>query len=229
MASSFVPRFRAAWTKAKHWMEYHPLATNSVLTLNLWIAGDVLAQKSEQKDKPTFTWDSVRTAQCAGYGGFVTGPLFAIWYPWLDRISKQYQLAARYGPWGPPIAKVIADELIMDPPCIFMFLGYMTLCEGNGFDTFVGKLSHEFWNIWIASFVVWPPVLLGTFRYLPVYAQAPVINAVCVVWDAFLSHRNQESKHTIELSERVTTDGEHQDEPRTEVPTEAVSPRMSKT
>ncbi len=31
-------------------------------------------------------------------------------------------------------------------------------------------------------------------RYLPVYATAPVVNAVSVAWDGFLSHRNALSR-----------------------------------
>lgn len=35
--------------KIKHWMEHHPIASNSLLCFNLWIAGDVLAQYSEHR------------------------------------------------------------------------------------------------------------------------------------------------------------------------------------
>ena len=131
-----------------------------------------------------------RTAQCASYGAFFTGPIIATWYPFLEKLCTRYQLTARYGIWAAPIAKVWADEFLMDPPTLVAFYGYMNLCEGGNWDSFRHKLSQEFLRSWMTSLAVWPVVLLGTFRYLPVYAQAPWINACCIVWDGFLSHRN---------------------------------------
>jgi protein Mpv17 len=82
------------------------------------------------------------------------------------------------------------DEFVMDPPQIAVFFGYMTACEGGTYPDFRQKMKQEFWNTWLTSLAVWPIVLLGTFRFLPLYAQAPVINACAIVWDGFLSYRN---------------------------------------
>lgn len=183
-------------------MEDHPVTSNSILCLNLWIAGDLLAQYSEhqlisvddnnkmknENEHPNY--DFKRTAECASYGAFFTGPLLAVWYPYLDKLCTGANLTARYGLWAAPIAKVLADEFLMDPPCLVAFYGYMNVCEGGNLQTFQNKLQSEFWRSWMTSLAVWPVVLLGTFRYLPVYAQAPLINACCIVWDGFLSHRN---------------------------------------
>ena len=139
--------------------------------------------------------DLSRTAQCAGYGAFVTGPIFALWYPYMDRVCTRYKLALKYGPWAAPIAKVAADEFLMDPPCLVLFYGYMNLCEGGTRTDFVEKVRTQFFPSWCTSLAVWPVVLLGTFRFVPVPAQAPLINACCIVWDAFLSHRNALAKH----------------------------------
>lgn len=182
-------------------MEHHPVASNSFLCVNLWVAGDSLAQYSEhryddQKSSHEFHFDYARTAKCAGYGAFVTGPILALWYPYMDRICTQYKLASRYGAWGAPIAKVLADEFIMDPPCLVAFYGYMNVCEGGTMKSFEHKLQTEFFNSWLTSLAVWPPILLGAFRFLPVYAQAPVINICCIAWDGFLSHRNTVARHS---------------------------------
>ena len=40
-----------------------------------------------------------------------------------------YEMAAKYGVWGPPVFKVWADEFLMDPPCIVTFFGYMSAWE----------------------------------------------------------------------------------------------------
>ena len=213
-------------SKIKYWMEHHPIASNSFLCLNLWIAGDVLAQYSEHKllhgdtnnepkRKPNMltsesekdttpqehssaTIDYIRTVQCASYGAVVTGPLIAVWYPYLDRICNQNKhVVGRFfgGPlWGIPVAKVLCDEFLMDPPCLLLFFGYMNVCEGGSMETYKQKIASEFLTSWLTGLAVWPVVLLGTFRYLPIYAHAPLINACCIVWDGFLSHRNAKAK-----------------------------------
>ena len=253
-----------------HWMEHHPVVSNSLLCLKLWVAGDVLAQYSEHrhrerqvqeqqtrknhirleddnnennnknplirrnsvnivrsnsKNNTTITdwYDWKRTAKCAGFGALFMGPLLACWYPFLDRLCIHYRLAARYGVWGAPIAKVVADEFVMDPPCIVTFFGYMAAWEHyeqqqsharqsqlQSFSSqsptsmvqqppstllswpeiLYSKVQHQFFPTWTWSLIAWPPILLGTFRFLPLYAQAPVINVCCIVYDAFLSYRN---------------------------------------
>jgi hypothetical protein len=140
--------------------------------------------------------DLWRTAQCASYGAFVTGPILALWYPYMDRICNKYKLALKYGPWAAPIAKVAGDEFLMEPPALLMFFGYMNVCEGGTLRDFSSKVETQFFPSWCTSLAVWPVVLLGIFRFLPVPVQAPVINVCCIAWDAFLSHRNALAKQT---------------------------------
>lgn len=143
--------------------------------------------------------DWMRTFRCASYGAVVTGPLLAVWYPLLDRLCVRYNIV-RYGSWAPAIAKVVADECVLDPPTIVLFFGFQNVGEGGTLETFRHKLEREFFTSWAASLIVWPPVLLGTFRFLPLYAQAPLINACCIVWDGFLSYRNAMARrHEEEL------------------------------
>jgi len=132
----------------------------------------------------------LRTAECASCGALFDGPLSALWYPFLESVCARWRLAARYGVWAAPVAKVIADEFVLDPPCLLIFFGYMNVCEGGSWESFQQKLQHEFWRTWMTSLAIWPMVGLVTFRYVPVYAQAPILNTCCIVWDAFLSHRN---------------------------------------
>jgi hypothetical protein len=226
----------------KHYMKHHPIISNSVLCINLWIAGDLSAQYSQFKYSPhselsgasenvTLTkndgdrstreeapsskqavrsfWDEVdlsRTAKCAGFGAIVTGPILATWYPFMERVCVNYGVAARYGLWGPPVVKVLADEFLMDPPCLSLFFGYMNVCEGGTMETFKKKMETQFIPSWMASLAVWPWVLLSTFRFVPTYAQAPVINACCIVWDGYLSYRNTLSKQKEEVVKQPEDD-----------------------
>lgn len=165
---------------------------------------------NESPASPSTFWkdqlDLTRTAQCASYGAFVTGPILALWYPYMDRVCQKYKLALKYGPWAAPIAKVAADEFLMDPPTLLLFFGYMNVCEGGDRKDFVEKVRTQFLPSWYTSLAVWPVVLLGTFRFLPVPVQAPVINVCCIVWDAFLSHRNALAKHAKLEAEKAESE-----------------------
>jgi Mpv17 / PMP22 family len=241
---------RRVSSRLQHWMEHHPMVSNSVLCLKLWVAGDFLAQYSahhqqlrqhqhqhqhhdddnEQNENPSLSigewYDWQRTARCAGYGALFTGPILAKWYPYIDRVCGQYQVAARYGVWGPPMVKVVADEFLIDPPMICAFFGYMAFWEQQHephhtitttstqeeetfTDLWQSKLQSHFFPTWYTSLVAWPPILLATFRFFPVYAQAPIINVCCILWDAFLSHRNALDEATA--TDTTTKQGQDKD------------------
>jgi hypothetical protein len=223
---------KQAQSRLKHCMEHYPVVSNSVLCLNLFVAGDLCAQYSEYKylhnhdddnegnaddnsaessHTGTDRWNVQRTAQCAAYGAAVTGPLLATWYPFIEKVCIKYSVTARYGSWGAPILKVLADEFILEPPCLFAFFFWMNLCEGGDRKSLQDQLQTQFLPSWMASLAVWPMVLLGTFRFAPVYAQAPIISACNIVWDGFLSYRNtlSSAEKTQKLEARNSSNGQH--------------------
>jgi protein Mpv17 len=217
--------------RLQHTVIRHPIASNSLLCLGLWAMGDIAAQYSEHKiqdhnqqqqsqsstprtptttSATTTTLDLKRTAECSAYGAVVDGPLLAVWYPCMERVCTYYHLAARYGMWGPPVAKAVIDQLIMEPPCLVVFFGYMNACEGGSLQTFQQKLDTQLLPSWMASLAVWPVVLLGTFRWLPLYAQAPFSNVCLVAWNGFLSHRNtlsqqNENRQVVVVQDKTST------------------------
>jgi len=134
------------------------------------------------------------------------GPILALWYPYLDRVCNRYKLARMGGPWVAPIAKVAADEFLMAPPTLVLFFGCMTACEGGAFEEdSVHKVRTQFFPSWYTSLAVWSVVLLETFRFLPVPVQTPFINACCIVWEGFLSHRNALAKQQQQQQQHLAT------------------------
>jgi hypothetical protein len=165
-------------------MENHPIAANSFICFNLWVGGDLLAQSYEHQQKQKvddnhhtrntiidsshkqhqqqqkrqlyWQWHWQRTAQAASYGALVCAPLYAVWYPWLDKvcstntstrtrtststsISSKWsipnlvRISTRSFPansvWAIPAIKVVIDEFLMEPPTIAMFFAYMECCQ----------------------------------------------------------------------------------------------------
>ena len=147
---------------------------------------------SSSSSSMVFTWDYERTGRISSYGACVTGPLLAVWYPFLERLTKRHNLA-RFGTLAVPCAKVFMDEIVLEPPFLLVFFGYMNVAEGGNIQTYQHKLSNEYLPTYTTSLMGWPIVLLLNFRYVPVFAQSAVVNICCVVWNGFLSYRNAKS------------------------------------
>ena len=190
----FLESLRGAGRQIADTMQKRPILSNSILCLKLWVVGDLLAQTYE-RDPDQEGYNLLRTCQAAGYGAVVTGPVYATWYPFLDRKCTAWNLAKR-GVWAVPVVKVVIDEFVMDPPAISLFFAYMTWCQNDmkfDWEETREKLKSELPRAWVTSLVVWPVVLLGTFRFVPTYLQTVVVNVCAIVWDGFLSHRNAAS------------------------------------
>lgn len=199
---------RDAGRRLARTMEERPILSNSIVCLKLWVAGDLLAQSYEHD--PEHKYNLKRTCQVAAYGAVVSGPLYAAWYPYLDRKCIGWNLA-KYGVWSVPIAKVVIDEFIMDPPTISMFFAYMTWCQNDmifNWELTKQKIKAELPRAWVTSLVTWPAVLVVTFRFVPTHFQTAVVNTCAVVWDGFLSHRNavatgqqKKSEHEVQTKD----------------------------
>lgn len=214
--------------KVAKFMEKRPVLGNSILCFHLWVAGDLLAQSYEHKNEP---FNYSRTLQSASFGVF-TGSLYAIWYPFLDRQCVAWNVASRFptSAWTVPMAKVAADELLMDPPVISMFFAYMDFCQNNWtLDTerAKAKIVNELPRAWVTSLVAWPVVLLATFRFVPIYAQSAVVNACAIVWDGFLSHRNALANKQGAATATQLLSSEEGTEPPTLTPEKSSTRRLS--
>jgi hypothetical protein len=140
-----------------------------------------------------FEWDHDRTIQIATFGGVITGPLLATWYPLLERLAQQHGLA-RFGTLAVPVAKVCMDELVLEPPFLLFFFGFMTAVEeGGSWESYKHKLSREYIPTYQTSLAGWPLILFLNFRFVPIFAQPAVVNVFCVFWNGFLSYRNAQS------------------------------------
>lgn len=203
-------------------MEERPVLSNSIVCFKLWVLGDLLAQSYEKRgvhfadddvdndkdDKRVMVggYDVKRTAQAALYGAIVTGPVYGLWFPFLDRQCKVWNVAERFhgNVWAVPATKVFMDEFIMDPPSISLFFCYMEYVQNDmifDWSKTRTKLESEVPRAWLTSLVVWPVVLLGTFRFVPTYFQSAVVNMCAIVWDGFLSHRNAVANDTMKQQE----------------------------
>lgn len=70
-----------------HQLTTRPYTTNMLTNIPLWGFGDIIAQNLENLADPKKekNIDKNRTLQYTTYGCFVAGPVFAWWYPFLEK------------------------------------------------------------------------------------------------------------------------------------------------
>lgn len=89
--------------------------------------------------------------------------------------------------WNVALAKVVADMIIFDPPYLSLFFSFSTVMDGGDFQEVKSKMSQEFKHTYITDIVIWTPIQLINFRYLPVLYQPLLVNSVNVFWNGYLS------------------------------------------
>jgi len=206
-----------------------PIISNSLFCLGSWTLGDVAVQFLEHKyhnsvsDGPdkSFEWNQTRTFHIASFGVLINGPVYAKWYPWLDGKVKTWKvhqyhdtLMSKYvknqnstvAKWlvprksmMEPITKLLIEITTFDIPFLSFFFGYMNVLRGGTWEDFKHKIRHELPQTYMTSVGFWSAAQLWNFRFVPIVYQSVFVHVVSIVWDGFLSYRNEVSSHNANI------------------------------
>jgi hypothetical protein len=193
-------------SRMMHVIQSTPILSNSLLCMCLSGIGDVFAQRFEHYEEEASKRnneqalhphnlppiDVRRAATLASFGLLVVGPLLSTWYPFLHDVSDPWPLA-QYGIWARPLVKVCLELVFLEPVFLCCFFGYMNFIKGGTIQTFRTKLRREFLKTYKCSLAFWPPVMLLSFRFVPVAALPVVVNVANIFWDGFLSYQDSHS------------------------------------
>lgn len=171
--------------------------------------------KIESPGKEGFNWG--RTLRMGFFGAAIGGPLMCVWYQQLDRATTLYRVHfnpvvgheglnwlfertpglkwvaslhhARELPsvWTDVSAKLVADLAFFTPAFINLYLLSMGVLERKSWPDIREKLTGQFHNAWGVCMMLWLPVQLINFRYVPVEFQGVVVGAANVIWKSILS------------------------------------------
>jgi Mpv17 / PMP22 family len=181
-----------------------PILRDSLACMCLSGIGDVLAQRFElfqhrtdakqmtASGKPMSDYELLdfrRASSLASFGLLIAGPLYSHWFPFLDGLCSSWPLA-KYGVWAAPTLKMLLEMTFLEPVILSVFFGYMNVAEGGTLETYKHKMREEFVLTYTASLAVWPPVMVLSFRFIPVAAQTVCMSLAEIFFDAFLSYRN---------------------------------------
>ena len=92
--------------------------------------------------------------------------------------------------WKFIATKVLIDQFGFEPIYLPFYFACTAALEGRfSIKSWRKKLEDEFGTTFLADCMVWIIVQTLNFRYVPVIAQALVVNVVSVGWTAFLSYQ----------------------------------------
>ncbi|PCH33428.1 hypothetical protein WOLCODRAFT_64036 [Wolfiporia cocos MD-104 SS10] len=193
--------------------ETHPYGTMAITNGALNALGDIVAQLTEKFVgrascmSRRWEYDVPRTVRFFTFGVGM-GPLIGRWNFFLERY-----LPLRFQGSGPPGSgrvsiralskRVAADQLIMAPIGLALFIGSMGVMEGRDGPHIRRKYSDMFAPALVTNWQVWPIAQLVNFRFMPLAYRVPFQSSCGVFWTLYLSILNsreaQEQQRDDEL------------------------------
>ncbi|KAI0082244.1 hypothetical protein K474DRAFT_1655605 [Panus rudis PR-1116 ss-1] len=184
----------------------HPYWTLAITNGALNALGDTVAQLTETRfqndqsrdDRPRY--DIPRTLRFFAFG-FGMGPLIGRWNFWLER---NFPLRSQSGSGKVSVRalskRVAADQLIMAPIGLGLFLGSMGIMEGQDKHHIENKFKDLYGSLIVTNWQVWPLAQLVNFRYMPLPMRVPFQSTCGVFWTLYLSIANaREDRKQLEL------------------------------
>ena len=200
-ASPKGPLSISLFSQTVHVVQSNTMLRNCFVCMALSAMGDLLAQQFEHwqkrsnlettKEEPTTIqhMDIRRATILASFGFFVCGPFYSAWYPFVYELCRPWSLQ-QYGPWIPSIVKMVLELTFVEPLFLLSFFAYVNIAKGGSLKTLKKTLRSDFLVTYRYSLLFWPPIMLFSFRFVPVAALPIVVNIANAFWDAFLSYKN---------------------------------------
>ncbi|PQE32527.1 sym-1 protein [Rutstroemia sp. NJR-2017a WRK4] len=157
-----------------------PVLTQSVTSAVLFATGDAMAQQLVEK-KGIKGHELARTGRMAFYGGCIFGPIATNWFKFLQNKvvlkNKNLEIAAR----------VAADQCILAPLNLGLFLSVMSVLEGSSPKE---KIEANYGTAIQKNYMIWPAVQAINFKLIPLEHRVLVVNIVSLGWNCYLSYLN---------------------------------------
>ncbi|KIK71283.1 hypothetical protein GYMLUDRAFT_33425 [Collybiopsis luxurians FD-317 M1] len=154
--------------------------------------GDFVAQsyqntygKREHTGPPRYDIDRTLRFFCFG---FAISPLIGRWNLFLERRFPLRVVAGSGNVSLKALSKrVAADQIIMAPIGLSLFLGSMGVMEGRTMPQIKQKFADLYTPALLTNWQVWPIAQLVNFRFMPLPYRVPFQSTCGVFWTLYLS------------------------------------------
>jgi protein Mpv17 len=127
-------------------------------------------------------YDIKRSMRLSAIGAFLLVPIMHNWYGLMGRV-----LPGRGN--KVTIAKVILDQFVLSPPIVAMVLSANQILDGKAYNI-PSKMKEVGLNILVRNWLVWGPVQVLNYKFVPVQFQVLFSNTVNYFWSIYVSSAN---------------------------------------
>jgi len=127
--------------------------------------------------------DWKRTFRLTLFGFGMAGPIYTLWFPYLHRRVT----AMKMSPTKTLVWKIGLDQFAFEPCLLSVFFIFTGAMEGKGFHAIGGQMQRDLLPAFVTDCLVWPPLQVINFKYVPVPLQALYVNFFNIMWTSFLS------------------------------------------
>ncbi|KAM5538246.1 hypothetical protein V8D89_008133 [Ganoderma adspersum] len=188
----------------------HPYFTLAVTNGALNAFGDAVAQVTQKLTDPDNgrrkrQYDVLRTLRFFAFG-FGMGPLIGRWNFFLERkfpLRPVRQHGSSRVSFRALARRVGADQLLMAPIGLTLFIGSMGLMEGREMKQVQQRFSDMYRPVLLANWRVWPLAQLINFRYMPLPYRVPFQSTCGVFWTLYLSLLNARESEAQNKEDRL--------------------------
>jgi len=183
--------------------ETHPNATLAFIGGALNALGDCFAQLSQnllaiRNHEARSGYDIPRTLRFFAFG-FTISPLLGRWNHFLERAFPLRSIKGSSRVSFRALGKrVAADQVIMAPLGLAIFIGSMGAMEGRDAKHILQRYADLYEPTVLANWKVWPVAQFVNFRYMPLPYRVPFQSTCGVFWTVYLSlvnSREAETRH----------------------------------
>ena len=193
----------------------YPTVANGISGFFVFSIGDLISQMGVDGKSiflPAQHENRVDYNRVFGAGVFgigLNGVFLTRYYRWLDKTfgsSKKNRVTIA--------KKVIVDQIVGAPICLFAFFGFSTLHQGGTLpelgNRYIKTVENKFIETWIADCTVWPLANVINFSVIPLPFRPTWIGFCQIFWNAFLStmaFNHGREKHDVDdAADANTTD-----------------------
>ncbi|KAL4068330.1 hypothetical protein V8B97DRAFT_1974967 [Scleroderma yunnanense] len=194
----------------QYFFDTHPNRTLALTGGVLNAVGDIVAQVSQnvvsEDHEHRRGWDAGRTLRffCFGLG---LSPLLGRWNVFLERKFPLCKRRCHRTSFKALSKRVAADQLIMAPFGLVLFVGCMGVMEFRSIAQIRERYADMYTTALLTNWKVWPIAQLINFRYMPLPYRIPFQSTCGVFWTLYLSLLNaredERQERKIAMEQRI--------------------------
>jgi protein Mpv17 len=184
-------------SRLKVLFETRPLLSQCITGATLFMAGDIIAQVAvERSDSMSIQdkgIDSKRPIAFGLYGFFISVPITASWYRFLEYRVKGKGIMNALGKtisFRRTLVQVFLDQAFFAPIGLVVYFTCTNILLGNSIEDIKYKLSHEYFQALKVNYATWPWIQMLNFHFVPLQFRTVVVNTAALGWNTYMSWLN---------------------------------------